>query len=167
MTASCYLLVLGEREAIYWVLSQSRTAFVEGRSRQSMRLSEGDILLLYSTRGAWRNPTRDRGRVIAEAIVTSAPKRLRTPIEVAGREFTTGVDLALDGVAPYGQGVDLAALVPQLAMFPDKASWSARLRTSLLAVPSTDLRILRRELKPLACPLADVLPGYRQAARLP
>lgn len=167
MERATYLLILGERQAVYWVLANSKTAFVATRAGQALQLSEGDRLLLYTTRGAWRNPTRDRGRVIGEATVTGKPSRMREPVTIAGREFGLSVDLAIGGVAPQGEGVELAALVPELDMFPDKRSWSAHMRTSMLAVPGGDYRVIHTQLAPLMQSLDDVLSGYRLAARLP
>jgi len=166
MRPSTYLLVLSERKAVYWVLSQSRTAFVAGRESQASRLEVGDVLLLYTTRGAWHNPTRDRGQIIGEATVTGPPERFAHPIQVAGREFSLGLCLDVDAVTPCRQGVDLAALVPQLSMFPNPNTWSVRLRTSLLHVPPADHRLIRKRLRPLVQPLADALPGYRKAAQI-
>lgn len=167
MIPSTYLLVLGERKAIYWVLTKSRTAFPEGRARQASVLREGDSLLLYSTRGAWHNPTRDRGRIIGEARVTSEVRALRQPVDIAGRLFYSGCSLDIGPVAPYGHGVDLASLVPRLDMFPNKETWSVRLRNSIVAVPPVDLAVIRQHMTavPMA-PVESVLPGYRKAARL-
>ena len=123
-------------------------------------------MLLYSTRGSWRNPTRDRGRVFGEAIVGSSPKRLHRPIKVAGREFEIGVDLEIQGLTSWGEGVDLSLLVPKLSMFPNKSAWSARLRNSLVDVPDVDRRLIVTRLRPLLHPPNDVLPDYKRAARL-
>ena len=167
MSPATYLLVLGERKAIYWVLSKSRTAFPEGRARQVSALREGDSMLLYSTRGAWHNPTRDRGRIIGEARVSSEVRSLRQPVEIAGRSFYSGCSLDIESVAPYGQGVDLASLVPKLTMFPRKETWSVRLRNSIVLVPPADLALIReRMLSVQMTPVQSALPGYRKAARL-
>lgn len=167
MSPASYLLILGERKAIYWVLSKSRTAFPEGRAGQASALREGDTLLLYSTRGAWHNPTRDRGRIIGEAKVSSPVRNLRKPVDIAGRQFHSGCRLEIGPVAPYGQGVDLAGLVSQLAMFPQKGTWSVRLRNSIVMVPPADLTLIRERMR--AVPMTTVeaaLPDYRKAARL-
>lgn len=166
MAPSSYLLILGERAAVYWVLSRARTAFVSNRRAQAMMLQPGDRLFLYTTRGAWHNPTRHRGRIIGLAEVSSRPEVLEVPAQIAGREFSVGLDLRIDAAAPFGEGVVLADWVGQLAVFPDKARWAYQLRTSLLRLPREDGDLLEFALKPLAAPLSQVLPGYLHAARL-
>lgn len=63
-----YLVILGDREAIGWVLREQRMAFPATPRAEVAALASGDRLYLYATRGAWRNPTRDRGRIIATAV---------------------------------------------------------------------------------------------------
>jgi hypothetical protein len=57
-----YLLILSDRDAIAWVLREQRMAFPATR-RAELALTIDDRLLLYTTRGAWSNPTHSRGRV--------------------------------------------------------------------------------------------------------
>ena len=61
LNMATYLLVIGDREALGWILAEQRMAF-SSMSRPHVRaLSPGDTLLLYTTRGCFKNPTRDRG----------------------------------------------------------------------------------------------------------
>lgn len=161
-----YLLVLSDREAIWWVLSRCRMAFPDGRAREASALEVGDRLMLYSTRGAWHNPTRDRGRVIGEATVSSPVARLDPPVHVAGRDFGMGCDLTIEGVAPYPSGVDLREIVPRLHAFPDPATWSTRLRRPLVPLDGHDARLLTSRLRRLLVPATEALAGYRDAARV-
>src|SRR5438445_169104 len=80
-----YLLVLGERVAVAWVLTQRRMAFPELRRTAAARLSRGDAVFIYTTRGCWHNPTRDRGVVIGQARIQSRPSRVDPALEIAGR----------------------------------------------------------------------------------
>ena len=61
-----HLLVIGEREALVWVLSEQRMAFPAHRAAEAVALAPGGLLLIYTTRGCFHNPTRDRGRVVRE-----------------------------------------------------------------------------------------------------
>jgi hypothetical protein len=145
---STYLLVLGEREAIWWVLTESRMAFQAHRAAQAARqLEPGVQLLLYVTRGAFHNPTRDRGQVIGEAIVASPLTSLDDALSMAGRKFTVACDLDIRAIAPRSEGVDLAALVDQLESFPVKHAWSARMRQPLVAFTDSDSQEVRRRLR--------------------
>src|SRR5690349_15004115 len=112
MTA--YLVILGHRDAIRWVLSEQRMAFPATPRAEVRALAAGDQLYLYATRGAWLNPTRDRGRVIAVASATTAVRALDEPLEIAGRTFVSACDLKLRGVVPYPGGLELQPLVSEL-----------------------------------------------------
>jgi hypothetical protein len=61
--------------AIAWVLSEGRMAFPRTSRVEVTRLAVGDELFIYTTRAAFGSPTRDRGRVIGRAIVTSSVTR--------------------------------------------------------------------------------------------
>ena len=76
MTVS--LLVISDREPLSWLLTEQRWALTTGRAAKAP--AEGDELLLYTTRGCYRNPTRDRGLVMGRATVTSEPKSLPRPV---------------------------------------------------------------------------------------
>lgn len=150
--STAYLVVLGERDAIRWVLEQQRMAFPATPRSEVAALSPGDQLLLYATRGAWHNPGRDRGRIIGSATPLSAVRVLETPIEIAGRSFHSTCDLRIEGVVPYPGGLELRPFVDKLMAFPKRHAWSIYLRRALLQLPEDDLVLLKRELQPLLVP---------------
>lgn len=160
MTA--YLLILGEREAVAWVLRESRMAFPPTNRREVDRLTAGDELFLLTTRGCWHNPTRDRTRVIGRARVATGVETYAKPVSIAGRDFTRGCGIDVDMLAPYLRGVELAPLLPRLAAFPDKraGAWSIRLRRPLLALPTADADLLRGALAEVAVEPAAVVEEY-------
>lgn len=166
MARAAYLNIVSDREAIHWILSRQSTAFGAGRRAAGMALEPGDRLFIYATRGAWRNPTRDRGRVVAVADVAAKPRPPKAPLTIAGREFELEVPLRIDQVAPYPSGVVLADHVDEMDLFPNKRAWSARLRTSVLRLTSHDAAILDRELRPLVRSLQPELAAYARAAKL-
>ena len=143
-------MVIGEREALAWVLRESRTAFPSTRRAEVDRLARNDQLFLVTTRGCFHNPGRDRTRVIGRAVVTTDVVELRPPIELAGRTFSRGCSLKITSLAPYLTGVDLADLVPRLDAFPDKTHWSTRLRRPLVALSTDDAGLLRDALQGVA-----------------
>jgi len=64
--ASVFLLVIGRREGLSWILGAERMAF-PSKPRSSRATPEADDqLLLYTTRKCFGYPTRDEGRVIAK-----------------------------------------------------------------------------------------------------
>jgi hypothetical protein len=145
-----YLLVIGEREALAWILREARMAFPQTRRPEVDSLAVGDELLLLTTRGCFHNPGRDRTRVIGRAVVTTPVVPLDPPIELVGRTFTRGCDLDITSLSSYLTGVELAELVPRLGAFPDKANWSIRLRRPLLQLTVEDATLLRRQLTTVA-----------------
>lgn len=155
-----YLVVLGDREAIRWVLCERRMAFPATPRAEVYALAPGDWLYLYATRGAWRNPTRDRGRIIGLARAAGAAKRFETPVEVAGRSFFSGCDLAYEGVVPYPGGVELQPLVSRLTAFPKPHAWSVYLRRPLLSLSKLDAALLKARLRPLLTRWESALPTY-------
>ncbi|WP_239089524.1 hypothetical protein [Sphaerimonospora thailandensis] len=162
---SAYLLILGEREAVAWVLRESRMAFPPTSRSEVNRLKVGDELFVLTTRGCWHNPTRDRTRVIGLATVTSPVVPYDRPVTIAGRDFTRGCDIGLRALTPYLTGVELAPLVPRLAAFPDKNAWSIRLRRPLLELGESDAGLLTRELDGVARDPAELILGYLSAIR--
>jgi hypothetical protein len=146
---AAHLLVIGEREALAWVLSEQRMAFPATREREALALERDALLLLYTTRGCFHNPTRDRGRIIGQARVTSSPRRLADPVRFGEREYPIGCSLAVQRLVARGEGVELARLVPRMAAFPDAATWSVRLRRSLVPLGDHDLALARGELERL------------------
>jgi hypothetical protein len=55
-------------------------AFPSYRAREVAPLRVGDPLFLYTTRGCFHSPKRDRGRVIGIAEATSAAEQLDAPV---------------------------------------------------------------------------------------
>lgn len=159
MTQS-YLVVLGDRDAIGWVLREERMAFPSTPQAEVAALRQGDRLFLYATRGAWRNPTRDRGRIIGLARARSSVRRFDEPMEIVGRSFVSGCDLAIDGLVPYPGGVELQPLVAQLDAFPKPQAWSIYLRRALLRLSDADSETLLAQVMPHLVSRRDALPTY-------
>jgi hypothetical protein len=157
---STYLLILGDREGLSWVLHNRRMAFTESRAAEVADLRAGDRLFLYTTRGCYHNPTRDRGRVIGEAEATSAVTRLDRPILIGDRQFTYACDIELKSLAPFREGVVLAEYVPRLEVFPDQRSWSARMRRPLLPMTPKDALLISKELAPVTRPVQETIDDY-------
>lgn len=160
-----YLVILGEREAIAWVLREQRMAFPPTPRREPGALEPGDRLFLYTTRGAWGSPTRDRGRVIGTATVKTRVARLDPPLEIVGREFHSGCELNIDRLVRYRDGVELQPLVPQLDAFPKKHAWAIYLRRSLLPLSEADARLITGLLEPMLIEPGQAVKTYVSAGR--
>jgi hypothetical protein len=143
-----YLLPISDREPLEWILREKRTAFPAYRRADASKLEAGDLLFLYTTRGCFRNPTRDRGRVVGVAIVARPAKDLEKPVSFGGREFSIGVDFRIEALLPRDRGVELSPLIPKLRdSFPNERAWAARLRRALVPLAARDAATLKRALE--------------------
>lgn len=159
------LLIIGEREALAWILRDERTAFPEGRWSLVRKVSVGDELLLLTTRGCFHNPGRDRTRVIGRATVRTTPVRLDRPVEIAGRRFPYGCGIEVQTLAGYLNGVEVAPLVDRLSVFPKKHAWSTVLRRPVVELPHRDAVLLRAELEPLESDAPERIDEYLSAIK--
>lgn len=142
-----YLLVIGDREALGWILTAGRMAFPSGQRSEVAALKPGDELFLYTTRGAFKNPIRDRGRIIGTAQVASPVAQLEEPVHFAERDFPVGCLLSIGPLAPFRMGVELAPLVGALTAFKGAGrGWSTRLRRPLVKLSESDSILLRQAL---------------------
>lgn len=155
-----YLLVVSDRYALEWILSLRRMAFAPSRYRTADRLTSGDQLLLYTTRSCFGNPTRDRGRIIAPARISSELARLADPPTFGSRTFTRGCDLDIEALAPMDEGPELGPLVGKLRTFP--STWRIHIRRTLVPLDEHDFEVLRLAVADVARPLAEALPTYHR-----
>jgi hypothetical protein len=161
-----YLLPISDRDALAWIVREQLTAFGDNRAREARALEVGDELFLYTTRGLYRNPTRDRGRVVGRASVLSAAKSSSNPPTFGGREFPHVVRLRIENLAPFREGLELAPLVPRLTgTFPDASTWSVRMRRALVPLDSADAKTIRSELRGAVIDYAAASPSYQPTSR--
>ena len=160
--AKKFLVPIADREPLAWIVQERRTAFAAHRAREAAGLEPGDVLFLYTTRGCFRNPTRDRGRVISLAVVR---KTIHTPDRIPkfrGHAYPHVVELEIASLAPLRDGVELAPLIPKLQRtFPDPRSWSIRMHRALVPLDPQDAELIAKELVPVVRPYEVSAPGYR------
>lgn len=159
---SYYLLVIGDRAALGWVLCNQRMAFPDFKRPEVRALTQSDTLFLYTTRACFGNPTRDRGRIIASGRTASTVTELDKPVTVAGRTFPVGCDVEFQTATAWGDGVELAALLSDLYLFDGVGEyWSIRLRRPLVGLTEPDAEVIRHRLAEHRLhPLGDVLDTY-------
>lgn len=155
-----YILPVADREPLAWIVSEQRTAVGAHRRREAEALQAGDRLFLYTTRGCFRNPTRDRGRVIGVARVVRPARAAGEPVRFAGREYEIEIPLRIESLAPRHAGVDLANLIGRLDSFPNRRAWPAYLRRALVPLTPADAKLLASELESLALPYSQAKSSY-------
>jgi hypothetical protein len=65
------------------------------------------------------------------------------------------------------RGVELAPLAGHLHALPDVATWSVRLRRSIVSLDEQDEAKVRKQLDPMLIPLDQAIEGYLNACRVP
>lgn len=147
LSVTAYLLIIGDREALGWILTAGRMAFPSASRPEVRSLAVGDELFLYTTRNAFKNPSLHRGRIIGTAHVASPVARLKEPVCFGERQYPIGCLIEVGPIIPFGHGVEIAPLVPQLEAFDGLGkSWSVRLRRPLLRMTADDTLLLHRSL---------------------
>jgi hypothetical protein len=142
-----YLLVIGDREALGWILTEQRMAF-SSMSRPHVRdLAPGDTLLLYTTRGCFKNPTRDRGRIVGHAMVEEPVRVLDQPVTFGDRTFPVGCSVAVERLVPLGRGIELVPLLDKLTGIRSSAKgWTYQLRQPLVPLTEPDRALVAEKL---------------------
>lgn len=157
---SDFLLIIGDREPLAWILTEQKMAFPSYRGKEAGQVAKGDHLFLYTTRGCFHNPGRDRGRIIGEATVTSEITTLKKPVEFAEQSFPMGCSLGITGLVSKDEGPEMTGLVDQLNLFPDSKSWGVRLRRVLVPLDKHDAGLLHTKLARVMKPLTEARTGY-------
>lgn len=161
-----HLAVLGDRVALGWVLANQRIAFPEPRYRSQFRsFVSGDRLYLYTTRGCFKNPTRDKGRIIGVATVTADMATSDEPLVIGDRTLPFEAQVRVESLAPFGEGIDVALMAGSLSCFPKPANWSVYLRRSVVPLTTADARLIDRQLKVVAGSREGNMDGYMSRAR--
>lgn len=134
-----WLIVLGDRDAIDWVVANGRMAV----SDKVRTLPEpGERVALYTTRGAYRNPTRDRSQIIGLGRVTG--KAVRRDINVAGKTYAASFPIGIDAITESRQGLPFEPLVEHLTFITTKRTWGGALRRPLVRIPDADFKQIER-----------------------
>jgi hypothetical protein len=155
---SYFLLVISNREALGWILSEQRMAFAPSRYHLIDSLRTGDRLVVYTTRTIFGNPPRDRGRIIGTATTTSPVQTLDTPVTFGDRTFNRGCSLQFQRLAPIGSGPELAGLVKRLHTFP--AHWYTHIRRTLVPLDKQDFMTLDEAISGVDSGWEAALPTY-------
>jgi len=161
-----FLLIIGDRQPLAWILTGGMMAFPAYRSKDAGQVEQGDRLFLYTTRGCFHSPGRDRGRIIGEAAVTSAVATLKKPVELGERSYPLGCSIDIRGLAPRDKGPEMIGIVGDLNLFLNNPkSWGVRLRRVLAPLDKHDAGVLHKQLAPVMRPVAEARPGYLDRTR--
>ena len=120
-------------------------------------------MYLYTTRGCFHSPTRDRGRVIGKATATSAIEELDEPYVLRDRSFPIGCDVRLTSLARARAGAELVPLREKMKGIPAApGAFAMSLRQPLVRLGPGDAIVLDRALDGIAGRPRDVVESYRR-----
>jgi len=142
-----FLLILGDAGGLAYVLREHRMAFTP---RRRIPLARGDIVFLYTTRGIFRDPGAGRGLIIGRAEIVSDIVKFESGLRIADRVCTSGCDLAITGLVPLGEGLELRRIVDELETFhPHPKRWAFRMYSSFLQLSPRDASVIQEKIQPL------------------
>lgn len=143
----CWLSVIGDVEGLRWVIRHDRMAWTVASNRRAASLAPGDGLIIYMSRNAFHNPTRDESQLAAVATVLGTTKPLRKRLAFAGREFVATTDVRFEWCLPEREGVAVKPLVPRLSFVRKPHAWGQYFRSGLMEIPARDFSILETVLR--------------------
>ena len=141
-TPGRWLWVFGEIAGLRWVATHGRMAFSATGAARAQAMRDGDLAVLYVTRGAFHNPTRDSSRLAGLATVSGAVTD--DPVEVGGRRFPVSVPIRVDLLLPERSGPEVAPLAKRLSFVRRPEVWGMYFRGSPMRLSEPDFRILER-----------------------
>lgn len=150
-----WVWVFGEADALDWVRGNEIMAFPSHADREMAQLREGDRAVLYTTRGAFHNPTRDDSRFVGVATVASPPARQERTVVVGGREFTWTCDVKFDLLLPRREGPAVRELAPRLELVEKPEVWGQYFRRSPIRVSEHDFELMRDAVVAFSCSIGS------------
>ena len=96
-----WVWVIGEAAGLRWVVENETMAFADHAAGRIRPMAAGDTAVLYVTRGAHHNPTRDVARLAGIATVVGHLAREPKPIEIA----VQGMNVCAIPNAPVHAGI--------------------------------------------------------------
>jgi len=112
------------------------------------RMVEGDQAVLYVTRSAFHNPTRDEGRAVGTVTVAGTPKRRDVLIRewIGHRRYGFSVEFTPEIILGERDGPALKPLVGMLKVVRRRAVWGTYLRRNPV-VEQADFKTIARAIE--------------------
>lgn len=132
-----WVWVFGEVAGLRWMAEQQRMAFPASAAAKAPWTREGDRAVLYTSRGAFHNPTPDEARLVGLVTVTGDCEPL-DGVEIAGREFTWACPISIELLVPERQDPSVRELTPRLELVQRPEGWGGYFRRSPIEVSEHD-----------------------------
>ncbi len=134
------IIVIGEKNAIEWVLKTQRMAFRD--TARTTHVHSGDRIALYTTRGAYGNPTRDESQIIALGRFASDVQNKQAVVNDV--TYTKSCGLTITDQLEPRHGLAFRPLVAQLEFVRSKRGWATYMRRTLVPINDRDFTIIER-----------------------
>ena len=156
MTASSrdWVWVFGDIAGLRWVLDRSTMAFPDSAAPRLRAMSAGDRAVLYVTRGAFHNPSRDVARLAGLVTVAGTPTRRRS-VTSAGREFIWQAPITVEVALPERVGPPVHPLVDRLSFVHNRSAWGQYFRKSPKLLTTRDFAVLAGAVRAFARELSS------------
>ena len=141
-----WLWIFGDIEGLRWVLDRSRMAFAESQAGRASQVQVGDKAILYVSRGAFRNPTRDRTR-LAGTVEITGPLKSGKSVMIGDREFSSFVSFEVVQVLPERKGPDVGKLVEKLERVKNPQAWGHYFRQSPIKLSRRDFKVFDKAVR--------------------
>ena len=141
-----WVWVFGEVTALRWVVEHEQMLFAEHQKRRLTQMRSEDRAVLYTTRGAFHNPTRDEARLVGLATVKANPSRREQPVMLSDREFPWACPISIDLLLPERTGASVRDLVPTLDLVKKPHAWSSYFRQSPISIGRADFDRMKQAL---------------------
>lgn len=141
-----WVWVFGTIEGLRWVLQNQQMAFPPSAASRARRIQKGDQAVLYTSRGAYHNPTRDDTRLAGVATVTGPCEPVER-LKIAGREFTWACPVRVDTQLPEREGPAVREVAPQLELVKRPDVWGQYFRHSPRELSEHDWHVLTSTLR--------------------
>lgn len=135
-----WVWVFGEIEGLRWVLQHRCMAFPEASGGRVRTMAAGDRAILYLSRGAYHNPTRDLSRLGGILRVTGSPHRGRS-VSIAGLEFRWFAGIEPETVLPERAGPEVKPLATLLERVRRPEAWGQYFRTTPIELSVADFGV--------------------------
>ena len=141
-----WVWVFGEITALRWVVEHEQMLFAEHQKRRLAGMRSGDRAVLYTTRGAFHNPTRDEARLVGLATVKTNPSQMDSPVMFGDREFPWAGPISIDLLLPERTGASVRDLVARLDLVKKPHAWSSYFRQSPIRIGRADFDRMKQAL---------------------
>jgi hypothetical protein len=136
-----WIWIFAEIQGLRWVLEHNAMAFPERAATQVAKIRRGDRAVLYVSRNAFHNPTRDESRLVGLVRVTSdaAVHRLT---KIGTREYSWLLRFYPDTILDERTGPPVRPLVKRLQRVKRPEVWGGYFRSSPIEIVEEDFRVL-------------------------